>query len=315
MTDSELQMMVLRGMYEHRDTADGQCYYQDFQSKISGSGFSRICAQLHQKGLIKWKSAGPGSESIGAGFGVITAAGVDLIEEPPRQNEQVGENMPMKTTSAHCPKCGDEREVLVLFSEKNEEAVLYDPDDAPAVFYEKLDLLKCAGCKFVFLQKANWNTEAQDKFGRPWVAIESFPKWAKEPIPDWITSAAEGSSVSAPIFEKLREVLLAFESKWYWLACVGCRSVLEAAMIEKIDNQGSFKANLDAYQAAGHIMTSDKEQLKIVIEAGHGATHRSLHPKREQVKIAIDIVCRILQGVYVHAPQAADLGKAIPPRQ
>jgi Domain of unknown function (DUF4145) len=226
-------------------------------------------------------------DSLGAGFGVITAKGVDLIENPPGQ-KQAAQSVSAKMTSAHCPKCGDEREALVLFTEENQDAVTYDPDAPPAVFYEKSDLLQCAGCKFVFLQKANWNTESEDEFGKPFVAIERFPKWDKEPIADWITSAAESSSGSAPIFQKLREVLLAYESGSYWLACVGSRSVLEAAMIEKVEDQGSFKANLDAYHAAGHITPSDKEQLKIVIEAEQGAT-RSFHPKREQVKIAIDI--------------------------
>jgi hypothetical protein len=135
------------------------------------------------------------------------------------------------------------------------------------------------------------------------------------PVPDWISDLAESSSDASLIFQKLREVLLSFESNWYWLACVGCRSVLEAAMIEKVGDQGTFKNNLEAYHREGKISGSDKDQLAIIIEAGHGATHRSFHPTREQVKTAIDIVCRVLQGVYLHAPQAQNLSQSIPPRQ
>jgi hypothetical protein len=234
-------------------------------------------------------------------------------ENAPIQAE-LPETTPAKKVRAWCPNCQGEREVLVLMTDTKKQSVYFEPDEE-ATFYDKATALKCAGCEFIFLQKESWNSEAYDEFGFPCTLTECFPKWGKKPIPDWITDLAESSSDASLIFQKLREVLLSFESNWYWLACVGCRSVLEAAMIEKVGDQGTFKNNLEAYHREGKISGSDKDQLAVIIEVGHGATHRSFHPTREQVKTAIDIVCRVLQGVYVHAPQAQNLGQGIPPRQ
>ena len=86
-------------------------------------------------------------------------------------------------------------------------------------------------------------------------------------------------------------------------------------MIEKVGDKGTFKSILEEYHKVGYISKPDKEQLEIVLEAGHGATHRSFDPLPEQAKMVIDITCRILEGVYVHAPQAQTLKASIPPRQ
>jgi len=311
-TDSELRMIVLRGMYELRERQGEGCYYQDFVDKVPIAAFSRICSQLGEKGLISWHS--PAGALPGSGFGVITATGVDLIESAPVKQQPVDSNR-QETTRAHCPNCGAEREALVLAFDEKKEVIPYDPDAPPICFYDTSKFLKCAGCNFTFLQKVSWNDDALDDFGRPYGSIEYFPKWAKEPVPEWILNASDSSEKHAPVFQKLREVLFAFESGSYWLACVGARSVLETAMIEKVTDKGTFSDKLDAYQSASHITATDKEQLKIVVEAGHAATHRSFHPTREQVRLAIEIVCRILQGVYIHAPQTDALKKSIPPRR
>jgi hypothetical protein len=312
MTDSELQNILLQRYYDLRDNPRGECSYQDCQDIISAAAFTRISNQLGEKGLIYWK-APRGTPIPGVGFGRITADGVDYVEnaekrQPPELAEQ------MKTIKAQCPKCQDEREVLVLKSDTKEQKWEYDEHMSPAFFYEESNLLKCAGCQFVFLQKKSWDTEATDESGRTCVGTDYFPKWAKEPLPEWV-AVRTGYGTSNLVLQKLREVFLAFESGWHWLACVGCRSVLEAAMIETIGDKGSFNQNLEAYYTAGHISAGDKAQLKIVIEAGHGATHRSFEPTREEAKTAIDIVCRVLQGIYVHGPQAQSLSGRIPPRQ
>jgi hypothetical protein len=211
------------------------------------------------------------------------------------------------------PKVPGRKKGICSKTETEKHEWYYDEESTPACFYDKYSILKCAGCAFVFLQTEKWNTEATDDLGRPDCLTETFPKWAEEPVPGWVTEQLR--SRTSGLFEKLREVLLAFESGWDWLACVGCRSVLETAMIEKIGGRGTFNDNLDAYHEDGHISSGDKDQLRAVIEAGHGATHRAFHPTRDQVKTAIDIVCRILQGIYVHGPQAQSLKASVPPRQ
>jgi hypothetical protein len=315
MTDSELQMIVLRGMYENRERNGGASDHRDFKDTIAPATFSRICEQLHDKGLIRWTSPrGEEAKALGVGFGTVTARGIEAIENPSVQAEPTAMKPPSEKVRSWCPKCQDERDVLILITDTRQWEPYYDEDAPPAYFYEKSSVLKCAGCQFVFLQKERWDTETTDQQGRSCVSKECFPKWAKEPIPEWIAYNVDWGT-SNPILEKLREVLLTFASGWDWLACVGCRSVLEAAMVEKIGDKGTFKQNLEAYHANGYISAGDKDQFGVVIEAGHGATHRSFRPTREQVKTAIDIVCRILQGIYVHGPEAENLKASIPPRQ
>jgi hypothetical protein len=310
--DSELQLILLRHLYERRNEKQ-RFSAGDFQGLFSPAEFGRICIQLRDKGWADWK-APAGEEMLAIGSARITTKGIEAIEQEATEAKPAEITKRPQITVALCPNCQDERDVLILITDTKRQEWYYDENAPPAYFYEKSSVLKCAGCQFVFLQKERWDTETTDEHGRSCVSTEYFPKWAQEPIPEWITSRV-GWGTSNPILEKLREVLLTFESGWHWLACVGCRSVLEAAMVEKIGDKGTFKQNLEAYYAAGYISAGDKDQLGVVIEAGHGATHRSFRPTREQVKTAIDIVCRILQGIYVHGPQAQNLKASIPPRE
>lgn len=78
MKDNEIRGIVLKKFYAKRNSDKFFPKAEDFP-EIEFSDVFRVCEQLHEHGLLKiWKTPG-GSRTL-AGFGVISASGVDTIE-------------------------------------------------------------------------------------------------------------------------------------------------------------------------------------------------------------------------------------------
>jgi hypothetical protein len=81
MRDRELRLIVLRKYYEKREEEDFIPVNKEyFGDEIAKSTVLRISEQLHQQGLIDFKPL-RGADQLLAGFGRITARGIDVVEE------------------------------------------------------------------------------------------------------------------------------------------------------------------------------------------------------------------------------------------
>jgi hypothetical protein len=85
MKDNELRGIVLQKYYEKR--RDGIFQWFECTDEESGASFSqvgedlmRICDQLGEHGLIDWTPSQDGMGNTVAGFGKISAFGVDVVE-------------------------------------------------------------------------------------------------------------------------------------------------------------------------------------------------------------------------------------------
>ena len=85
-------------------------------------------------------------------------------------------------------------------------------------------------------------------------------------------------------------------------------------MIEHVDDQGSFSANLDTFEKAGYVGARQREIIETTLEVGHASVHRNYNPTRQDVTQVLDIAENIVQSIYVSAEQAKALKKRIPPR-
>ena len=85
-------------------------------------------------------------------------------------------------------------------------------------------------------------------------------------------------------------------------------------MIERVQDQGSFSGNLNAFERAGYIGRHQKEIIETTLEVGHASIHRDYDPTRQDVTQVLDIAENIIQSIYVSAEQAKALRKRIPPR-
>lgn len=85
-------------------------------------------------------------------------------------------------------------------------------------------------------------------------------------------------------------------------------------MIDKVGDQGLFKANMDAFQAADYLNVRQRGHLETVLGAGDAAIHRGWQPTESQIAILLDITEAIIEGAYLHDQPADTLSRSIPPR-
>jgi hypothetical protein len=87
MKDKELRGVILEKFYGRRREGFIQPTPEDFDPPIAEEDLYRICDQLNEHGLIQFSSikGGPGNITI-SGFGMITANGVDVVEDEGRNS-------------------------------------------------------------------------------------------------------------------------------------------------------------------------------------------------------------------------------------
>jgi hypothetical protein len=239
-TDAELRDKILRWFYEHR--REGLCNVQPATfPDIPAAEITRICDQLRGLGLIEWKKA-PGGEAIGVGLGKIAAKGSTQIElaTTPQRRQQANVS---ESTYSYCHECGGDRNHEILKMHINEESFPDPVSGEPVTFGETSQLLKCKGCGFVSMRKAQWSSEMDYDDQPVW---RYFPPQHSKPLPKWLKDFHEISNLPL-VLRCLIECYEAFSANAVWIACVGARSVLEQVMIQKASDQGSFGKNLQAF--------------------------------------------------------------------
>ena len=86
-------------------------------------------------------------------------------------------------------------------------------------------------------------------------------------------------------------------------------------MIKKVGDQGTFKTNLDAFVAAGHVSVGQQKMFASTLEVGHAAMHRGYVPGVDALVACLDATEHVVQSLYVFPAQSVALKKAVPKRR
>lgn len=113
----------------------------------------------------------------------------------------------------------------------------------------------------------------------------------------------------------LHEIYVALQNDSKRLAAMGVRALIEHIMIDKIEDQGSFRKNVAKFHEKGFISLVQKKILLTILEAGHAAIHRSYNPSEEDLTTLIDVAESVIESIYVNDYNAKNLEKRIPPRK
>ena len=95
---------------------------------------------------------------------------------------------------------------------------------------------------------------------------------------------------------------------------MGIRAAIEAIMIDKVKDSGTFNKNLNKFKEEGYISTFQLKDLEAALELGHASIHRGFMPKKEQIEFALDILESLLHGLYVLDKTAKETISTIPKR-
>lgn len=214
-----------------------------------------------------------------------------------------------KKMKGHCNTCGGERNHLLV------NKIVKDGDEwinehCQIFWADTYYVLECCGCESVRMLHTSWFSEDTDDEGRPIVHKTYYPSSIFRPLPKWFSSLDPEWHIT----KLVRETYQALQNDAPSLAAMGVRAVIEAIMIDKVGDNGTFKSNLKAFQAKGYISSFQLEMLDAALELGHASIHRGFIPEKHQIEFALDILENLLHGLYLLESRAKATVKAIPKR-
>jgi Domain of unknown function (DUF4145) len=212
----------------------------------------------------------------------------------------------------HCNKCLVETTHLVLHQEENRwrDEIEFSSGLQDFWYTEWYSTIKCGGCGSVSIlltTQSEANEEPSEEF---------FPPRTFRRKPLWLVDLPRESLFERSyVAELVDEIYTALQNGSLRLAVMGVRALLEAAMIDKVGDQGSFKKNIDKFETDGFISSSQRKVLEPTIEAGHAVLHRGYSPGQDDVVLLMDIAESIIESVYVTPKKARLVAEATPKRK
>ncbi len=214
---------------------------------------------------------------------------------------------------SHCNMCGGVREHTVL--KEHEEDGREEIDEHFSLHWgTKAWMLKCAGCGSLSFRTDNWNSESTDEQGRPIETTKYYPPRFFRQQPIWLKNSFL-SDCPSEVTQLLDEAYICMQNSCKRAAAMAIRAVLERIMIERVDDQGTFAKNLDAFQAQGYLAAKQREIIEPVLEAGHASIHRGFTPSDQDLVLLFDATETLVEFVYIHKRGAVALKKRIPKRK
>ncbi|MDV6342361.1 DUF4145 domain-containing protein [Nitrosomonas sp. Is24] len=154
-------------------------------------------------------------------------------------------------------------------------------------------------------------SEETDDEGRPLVTETYYPPALFRPHPKWFNQLDTEWHITI----LLKEIYAALQNSAPALTSMGLRAVIEAIMIDKVGDNGSFAGNLNKFKSDGFISDVQHSALSAALELGHASIHRGHIPSEFQLEIALDITENIVHGLYVIGHHAQESVKSLPPRK
>lgn len=172
--------------------------------------------------------------------------------------------------------------------------------------------LECCGCGSIRLKKETWIFgDDLTIAGEPLPQTEIYPPSTFRVYPQWATNLDKEWHIT----KLYKEIYQALKNNALTLASMGIRAIIETIMLDKIEDQGSFKKNLSKFQASGYISKVDEKIIATTLEIGHASIHRGFTPDQRHLEVSIDIAEKLLHTLYILEKDAETLKKTIPKRK
>jgi hypothetical protein len=174
---------------------------------------------------------------------------------------------------------------------------------------EQYEMIKCRGCGEVSLRAVYTSSSGERSY-------TYYPPRRTRKRPEWADFVLRDDYLNIPteIWSIIQEAYEALENNSRRLAAMGIRAALEALMIDKVGDRGTFKGNLDALQREHYLSLRQRNDLERILEAGHAAIHRGWKPTNDQIDTVLDITEGLIESIYIHGPSAERLEKEVPKR-
>lgn len=210
---------------------------------------------------------------------------------------------PGQKDQLYCNDClGIRRHTVMFHTERYWYS--YDDEDGSPTSHERRQytLAQCDGCDFITLVMVD------DASFYPDVSVLQYPPQTIRKEPKWLTDLLLDSIISDTYKnEFISEIYIALRNNTPRLAVMGIRALLEQIMIEKVGDNGSFKKNLDKFEADGYISKVQRDAIDPVIEAGHASIHRGFKAQQSDVIHLMDVTENLIESIYINQKRSAQL--------
>jgi hypothetical protein len=182
--------------------------------------------------------------------------------------------------------------------------------------WDKYYVVQCAGCGAIHFRHDSYFSQDYDASDEPIVRVEFFPPAYARRRPEWLSSF-DGPFWAGdhPVGVTLNEIYVALQNSLPKLAAMGIRALVEHVMIDKVRDHGSFKANIEAFFAAGYLASAERDVFQnALLEVGHATMHRAYTPPAEDLELLMDLVEQIVFNLYVRPARIAGMTQ-IPARK
>ncbi|WP_309664875.1 DUF4145 domain-containing protein [Tabrizicola sp.] len=227
---------------------------------------------------------------------------------------------------AYCGKCNGDRNCEIKGIHRESGSENGGDFDWSMAWY----LLVCRGCDYTFAQSVATDSESypdyydyNNEHCRDYhEMIQTWPATSKRTRPDWFQHyRIEGHLVDTiALSSALNELYRALDAELLVLSSIGIRTAFDVAS-ETLGIEPSlpFAKKLVELVASGKILTSQKEKLEILVEAGSASAHRGWQPDADQVDLQMDILEEFIYNCMVlpsrqkkKDDKIAELKKSVP---
>jgi hypothetical protein len=216
----------------------------------------------------------------------------------------------MPTTKAHCNQCAGETNHFVQHVIQRDWPEFDDEGDLFIVEVAKYETLQCCGCEDVRVRVTSTGPYPTTVGYWPGATLRRIPLWIHDVD---LVAPAEGSHKKA-IYALLREVYQALQNAQPALASMGMRAILEAVMVDKVQDQGTFAKNLEVFASAGYVGTLQLQHIEAVLDVGGAAIHRGHIPEMDDLLPLLNLVEQVVESIYVREGEIARAAGRVPPR-
>ncbi len=227
---------------------------------------------------------------------------------------------------AYCGKCNGDRNCEKKGIHRESGSENGGDFDWTTTWY----LLVCRGCDYTFAQSVSTDSESYSDYYdhnaehcRDYdETIQTWPATSRRARPDWFQHyRIEGHLVDTlALSSALNELYRALDAELLVLSSIGIRTAFDVAS-ETLEIEPSlpFAKKLEGLVVSGKILTSQKEKLEILVDAGSASAHRGWKPVAEQVDLQMDILEEFIYNCMVlpsrqkkENDKIAELKKSVP---
>lgn len=216
-----------------------------------------------------------------------------------------------KSMKAFCGECGGERNCYI----RGEFGASDDYDSI--TFWRNWYILQCMGCEFVFVLRAEANSEdleygydeRGEVFHQPEETRYFWPALAKRKQPEWFQLFSTEQHLR--LNRALHELYTALENDLTMLAAVGVRACFDyASSLCGVDDNLSFEDKIGQLALLKKIEDDDRERLVALVESGNASVHRGWDPSLQQLNVLVDILEHFLRETFVSKEERKKLNES-----